>query len=294
MNECSWLWFISVVVVSDSRAHIPTSATRLPALHSALSNVYQKFKLVEKDQITHNTFRLRFALPTPQHKLGLPIGQHLFLRFFDEEGTPISRPYTPITSNEHLGYFDLLIKTYPAPAKMSQHVEQMQLGDSIDVRGPLGHLEYLGRGQFSIKRRKPTKHTQEVQVSRIGMIAGGTGITPMMQIVREICQHEKAGKGQVELSLIFANRSKEDILLHEELQRLAEEHANFKVEYTLDHPPADWTYSSGLVDQSMIQQHLPGPAEDTLVLLCGPPIMCKFMKQHLAALHYTPSMCFSY
>ena len=60
---------------------------------------------------------------------------------------------------------------------MSQHLEKMQLGDTIEVKGPLGHFIYDGRSQFRSSGKKGT-------AKKMSMIAGGTGITPMFQIIK--------------------------------------------------------------------------------------------------------------
>lgn len=63
-------------------------------------------------EITHDTRRFRFALPTAEHILGLPVGKHLYI--LAEIGNDIvMRPYTPVTSDDELGYFDLVIKVRP-------------------------------------------------------------------------------------------------------------------------------------------------------------------------------------
>ena len=58
---------------------------------------------------------------------------------------------------------------------MSQHLESLAIGDSIEVKGPLGHVHYLGRGRYTLDG---DAHT----ATHISMIAGGTGITPMYQV----------------------------------------------------------------------------------------------------------------
>ena len=60
---------------------------------------------------------------------------------------------------------------------MSQYLEQMKLGDSIEVKGPLGHFIYDGRGKYRNSAKPGTARV-------MSMIAGGTGITPMFQIIK--------------------------------------------------------------------------------------------------------------
>jgi cytochrome-b5 reductase len=69
-----------------------------------------------------------------------------------------------------------------------------------------------GKGVFAIKRRSDRK------VRKIGMIAGGTGITPMLQIINAIMKEKKSS---IELSLLFANQTEQDILLREMIEDLA-------------------------------------------------------------------------
>ncbi len=61
--------------------------------------------------------------------------------------------------------------------RMTQFMEKMAIGDTIDVKGPLGHFIYKGRGLYS-------HHGKEGKVKQMSMIAGGTGITPMWQVVQ--------------------------------------------------------------------------------------------------------------
>ena len=54
---------------------------------------------------------------------------------------------------------------------MSKHLNAMKVGDKIKMEGPMGLLNYLGNGNFTL-RKKP------INKKKIGMIAGGSGITP--------------------------------------------------------------------------------------------------------------------
>jgi len=265
-----------------------TSRKQSSAPIALRQDAYQPFKLIERHQVSPNTVLFRFALPTPQHRLGLPVGRHITLRATDADGKPFMRPYTPVSSDADLGHFDLLVKLYPT-GKMSQRLQSLQVGESLDVRGPLGSLEYVGSGKFHITHASGTK---EYDVASVGMIAGGSGITPMMQLLRDV--HKHATTDHTRLSLLYANVSEADILLHSELEELRETRSLTQVHYTLDRPGEGWTGYTGFVTPDMIKKHLPAPAADTLILLCGPKPMVDSMERHLKTLGYQDEMIFKF
>jgi cytochrome-b5 reductase len=100
------------------------------------------------------------------------------------------------------------------------------------------------------------------------------------------------------LSLIFGNRTIDDILMKEELIEFEENYKdNFKLFLTVDVTPetsVGWNYGTGFVTQSMILQHLPKPSPDTIILYCGPPPFEDMMKKHMAELGYSDDMVFKF
>lgn len=96
--------------------------------------------LIEKETVTHNTKRFRFALPGSE-RLGLPVGQHVSFKVVDGEGRDVMRPYTPVTGDEARGHVDFVIKIYPQ-GRMSQHLAGLSIGDRILMRGPKGRFVY--------------------------------------------------------------------------------------------------------------------------------------------------------
>ena len=93
---------------------------------------------------------------------------------------------------------------------------------------------------------------QNNMVRRIGMIAGGTGITPMLQIIRAIIRGREAGD-HTQVDLIFANVNPEDILLKEDLDSLSKQDPKFNVSYVLNNPPEKWDGGTGFVTADMIK-----------------------------------------
>lgn len=175
---------------------------------------------------------------------------------------------------------------------MSQYLDSLEIGDVVEFRGPSGLLTYTGKGNFSIQPNQKSPPEPRV-AKRLGMIAGGTGITPMLQLIRAIL---KDPKDPTQCSLLFANQTEKDIILREDLEELQAQHpGRFKLWFTLDHAPAGWAYSRGFVTADMIREHLPPPGDDVLLLLCGPPPMVQLAcHPTLDKLGYSQKMRFTY
>ncbi|THH06372.1 hypothetical protein EW145_g4134 [Phellinidium pouzarii] len=207
----------------------------------------------------------RFGLPTPDAILGLPIGQHISVQA-EINGKNIMRSYTPTSSDDDLGHFDLLVKSYEK-GNISRYLSLLKIGDTVRIRGPKGQFKY----HSSLTRE-------------IGMIAGGTGITPMLQIIRAALKNPL---DRTKLSLIYANVNVEDILLRTELDEFADRHKDrFNVFYVLNNPPPNWKGGVGFVTKDQIERHLPATDHNIKVLMCGPPPMITAMKKHLQELNY--------
>ncbi|NWY48634.1 NB5R2 reductase, partial [Sylvia atricapilla] len=292
---------VAVVAASALLLLLLRGTARRPSGPVTLRDPLAKYplRLLDKEEISHDTKKFRFGLPSMNHVLGLPVGQHVYLSA-KIDGNLVIRAYTPVSSDETKGYVDLIIKVYyknvnpkfPEGGKMSQYLDNMKIGDTIDFRGPNGLLVYKGTGTFLIKPDKKSE-AQKKFAKHVGMIAGGTGITPMLQLIRQITNDPK---DSTKCYLLFANQTENDILLRAELEDIAKRHPDqFVLWYTLDRPPKDWKYSSGFVTADMLKAHLPAPGSETLILMCGPPPMIQFACQpNLDKLGYPKSSTFAY
>jgi cytochrome-b5 reductase len=173
---------------------------------------FEEFPLIRKEIVSHDTRKFTFGLPAG-HVMGLPTGQHLSLRFKDpSDGKMVQRSYTPVTDNSSIGEVSFVIKVYkagvhpkfPEGGKMSQHLDSLKIGDIIDLKGPKGHMEYLKGGNFTVKPLGKPKESR--QTNQIIMMAGGTGITPMLQILHFIFKNP--GDAGIKVNLLYANQCK--------------------------------------------------------------------------------------
>jgi len=217
-------------------------------------NEYTSFRLINSRFESADTRRFIFALDTPESEFYLPTASCIVAKF-EEDGKEISRPYTPTTVNGVKGHFELLVKRYPK-SKMGSHLFQMRPGETLDMKGPYVKLEY-----------KTNKW------SHIAMIAGGTGITPMYQIIREVLGNDK---DKTRLSLVYGNNSRKDILMAAELVELQKTYDNFHMYLTLLDVPKKWLGGVGLITPTMLKPFLPKVGDSkSIILVCGPTPMMK-------------------
>ena len=129
---------------------------------------------------------------------------------------------------------------------MSLHLSKMHIGDKINMEGPKGLLFYQGDGNFLL-RKKPIKKT------KIGLIAGGTGITPCFQII----QSSSLAKDALSMVMLYSNKTESDILLNEELDSYSKINAgHLKIFHTLtryiEEEESSWTGFKGRITEDII------------------------------------------
>ena len=140
---------------------------------------------------------------------------------------------------------------------MSTHLHSMEPDQRLSMKGPI-----------------PKYPLSENQHKHIGLIAGGTGITPMWQLIHHVFANPN---DQTQITLVFANQTEDDILLKKELQELENRYPRrFRAFYALDKPAPSWGGHSGFIDKTILKTVLPEPKEENIKLfICGPPPMYK-------------------
>lgn len=227
-----------------------------------------------KVPLSHDTILLRLKLESEHHQCGLPVGYHLYLRG-ERAGKKFMRAYTPSSLNGTLGAVEFVIKIYfpndnprfPEGGQLTRYLNSVNVGDFVEVKGPMGHIKYEGCGRLIIDKA-------EINVDRMTMIGGGTGVAPMLQMIVAVLSNPK---DETKIKFLFGNKSEKDILLRYTLDRLMSEHpGRFEVHYTVSKVETDsWDGLVGRVNKDMIEKCcFPCDSDGklrTVALLCGPP-----------------------
>lgn len=222
---------------------------------SISSERWTSLELEDQTVVSKNTAIYRFKLKTSFETLDFAPGRHLAVKV-PIEGNDEIRFYSPISPRNAPGYFDLMIKSY-VDGKVSKYFASLSTGQTVDFMGPVGTLNYEPNSSKAI-----------------GIIAGGSGITPVLQVLNEVMT---TPEDETKISLIYANEAENDILLKAELDEMAENFPNFEVHYVLRQPKGEWEGSIGLVTEELMRAYLPEPSDEHRLLVCGPEAMNKMV-----------------
>lgn len=227
-------------------------------------------KVSKKEKLNHDTYLFELEYPNAEWISGLWVGGH-FVFHATIDGKLVSRKYTPVSPINLKGRAEFVIKIYrphpdfPEGGKFTQHLENnVNVGDSIICEGPIGKIKYFGDGKFNLLKKELPRKT------KIGLLAGGSGITPMFSIA----QAASLAKEGFQVRLLFSNKTKHDILIKDYIEELEKINQNFKAFHTLtrhEESHGEWSGFTGRVTLEMIRKSgFPEPAEDTIICICGP------------------------
>ena len=133
-----------------------------------------------------------------------------------------------------------------------QNVKQLQVGDEVSFRGPMGNLVYEGG------------------LDKVSFLAGGIGITPIRSILRHAVDKGIGG----EKFLLYGNFNVEETAFAEEIKRWEKEDPGLKVIHVLKDPPEGWGGFTGFIDSRIIETSVPDLPGQTFYV-SGPPPMVK-------------------
>jgi len=194
-------------------------------------------RILHIEQITHDVKRFQVEKPdgysfNPGQATEVSVNKP---EFINKKG-----PFTfTCLNSEH--YLEFTIKIYPQRQGKTNEIGKLNVGDELIIRDVWGTIAYKGKGVF---------------------IAGGAGITPFIAIIRDL-QVKNEIKGN---KLLFANKTKTDIILEEEFRSLfGEDFVSILADEQVE------GYSFGMIDEAFLKANIQDFSQN--FYLCGPPPM---------------------
>ena len=162
------------------------------------------------------------------------------------------RPFT-FTSLPSNDYLEFTIKTYPSHDGVTNELLKLEKNEELILHEVFGAISYKDEGVF---------------------IAGGAGVTPFISIFRYLQINNKIGNNK----LIFANKTKEDIILAQEFENILGSNfinilSNEKVN----------GYAHGQITEDFLKPHIKSSIKN--VYVCGPPPMMEAIEKQLKYLN---------
>jgi len=205
-------------------------------------------RILGTDQITHDV--IRFRVEKPDGYIFVP-GQATSVSVNRPELRKKRRPFT-FTGLNSDPFLEFIIKIYPSHQGVTAELARLKLGDELIIGNVWGAISYKGSGLF---------------------IAGGAGITPFIAIFRHL-----HSDGSLEGNkLIFANKTRADIILESELKEMLG--AAF---INILSDEKDEEYANGFITPGFIKTNV--TPDDKNFYLCGPPPMMESVKEQLLSL----------
>jgi len=227
-----------------------------------------EWRPVEVREIVVETYRTKsLLLYVPGWRGHLP-GQHVDIRLTAEDGYQAQRSYS-IASPSEDGLLTLTVEKVHNGEVSPYLVDELRVGDQFELRGPIGgHFVWTG-----------------ATAGPISLIAGGSGIVPLMAMLR----HRGRRNLRAPAVLLYSSRSLEDIIYREELDAIARQDPDVRVVNTLTRKqPEGWAGPRRRVDKAMIAQVSFPPQQSPKTFVCGSTAFVEDVSRLLVELGHDP------
>lgn len=255
-------------------AEIPgaSSATRVIPDPSAIAPPRLEWRVATVVHVRDETPRARTLVLDVSQWPGHHAGQHVDVRLVAEDGYQAQRSYS--------------IASAPEDAMVAPTVERLDDGevspylcdvlgvsDGLELRGPIG-----GYFSWDIAHGGP-----------LLLVAGGSGIVPLMAMVRHRAGAGAALRARVPVRLIYSARSLDQVIYREELERLAERQ-EVRVTLTLTRDaPSRWDGYRRRIDREILDAEGWPVSEMPLAFVCGPTTLVESVATLLVELGHDPA-----
>jgi cytochrome-b5 reductase len=207
--------------------------------------------MLKFEDLSSDTRKFTFALPSNDAKSGLIIASHLFAKYVTSKGNKVVRPYTPVSDPQQTGTIEFVIKKYPT-GKFGNHIFGLKENDTVSFKGPIIKWKWTPN-----------------QFENVTLIGGGSGITPLYQLLHQIT---KDPQEKTKVQLVYGSKSENDILLKKEIDEIARKFPDrVKVTYFLNEPSSNFKAETGYITADWLKKNIAHPDASHQVFVCGPP-----------------------
>jgi ferredoxin-NADP reductase len=260
--------FFGLLLLRPHKTTAPASAALVaaPAVKDARVSPPRSFskgvilELVRTEQQTHDCTSLRFRIPEGR---GIDFRPGQFLTFdWLLSGQKLSRSFSISSAPTQRGFVEITVKKNPKGLVSRFLNERAAPGLTVEARGPFGRF-----------------HLDENTQTRIVLFAAGSGITPMISMLRYIDDLSL----HTETTLFYSVRTRADIIFASELKTLEERLFNVQCVVALTQPDDGWHGPTGRINRELITKHL-NDLTDRTFFLCGPQPFMEHVRGILLAL----------
>ncbi|WVQ77426.1 hypothetical protein IAR50_007112 [Cryptococcus sp. DSM 104548] len=247
--------------IKSAEAQKDAAERAAPSIAALVKDSFVPFTLTKVEKYNHNTniYHFSFGEEGNEKVSGGEVASVILMRspegdfeLKDDKGKPVIRPYTPVSPPHQKGSIEVMIKEYQ-DGKFSHWLAGQQPGAQVLFKGPLQKFKYQPNG-----------------FDKGLCIAGGSGITPMWQLITHSLS---LPEDKTKWTLIYSNVSEADILLRKEWDALAKAHPDrLEIKYVVDKAPWGWKGETGFITPDLIKKVFPRAEGDKVrAFVCGPP-----------------------
>ena len=195
-------------------------------------------------------------------------GQHYDVRLTAADGYQTERSYSVASEPERTGEIDLTVERI-ANGEVSPYLHDVVVvGDQLEVRGPVG-----GYFVWNIALGGP-----------LLLIAGGSGVVPLMAMLR----HRRAHNSTIPTRLLYSIRTADDVIYKDEIKELTRADSGLVAAFTFTRQaPAGWTGYKRRIDAAMLNEILAQIGRSTQVYVCGPTLLVESVANSLVQMGLT-------
>ena len=211
-----------------------------------------KFETTVQEIIPRTPNVASFRFPKPL-ELVYKAGQYFFITI-KQDGKELTKHFSFSSSPTEKKHVEFTKKF--TDSEFSAALKSLNTGDWARIDAPYGEFTFEG------------------EHPKIGLLAGGIGITPL----RSICKYCTDKKLDTKITMLYGSRTETDICFRKELEIMQQQNKNLKIVFTLNEGSPGWKGAVGFITADMVKLEIP-EYKETMFYTCGPPPMVEVMEK---------------